>query len=814
MTPNQSVSGIGRFICFDAEARGLLPELRKGCIEDLHIIVAKDMHSKEYFTFFDEYEKRRPEAREWLALEGEQDGSLEDGLRFLMEAECLVQQNGTGYDFLAFEKVAPDLWQLPYLDKRSKDSSHTGNFPNRVMDTYVMSCTLNPERKVPGQAFAIGRGNVGPHSIEAHGIRIGRHKPENEDWTKLTDHMIHRCREDVAIGEDFYWYLMKEWKEQIAKPNSRTGLDIGTAYRCELQMACAMARQANRGFRFDTVAAVSLLAELDVKISETEQGFRPHMPQRIDKKKLSTPINGETHGSALTAVTNLCIKSGAYAAAVTKHYPEVRGYPTDFGYDPRDESACDWSKFDTWPLVRGPFTPIRFEDIPLGNRDAVKQVLYAQGWEGITYNDSEQEIIDDGREDELPPWAGKIDEASMERWLERNPDMPGWCRGIAAWYILCSRRSQVLNSGDVEYFHENKMWPRQASGRRECRGLLANCFNKDTGERADAYYARHGAWPVEGDWRAPAIAFFAATNTFRMRHKCVVNIPKSGLYPLRYLFIASDGKLVLGCDGAGLELRMLAHFMADAIYQEVVLNGDIHTYNQELAGLPKRDMAKTFIYAFLYGSGLANLSKVCGLTIEEMGRRVKRFKEQLPALASLVERIQAAGESCGYLVAVDGRWGRIRSKHGKYLVHTMLNVLLQMTGSLSMKYGFCFAERQMLKEKVALDDTGWPSWVVNCHDEMQMEVNRHEVEWMEYAITPSEWKTEEKREHRDEHGRMWSAPVKFKEACTTDHTVLRRYYHRAGEIIADSITKAGEFLMLRCPLAGEYKVGENWQETH
>jgi hypothetical protein len=39
---------------------------------------------------------------------------------------------------------------------------------------------------------------------------------------------------------------------------------------------------------------------------------------------------------------------------------------------------------------------------------------------------------------------------------------------------------------------------------------------------------------------------------------------------------------------------MLAHFMNDPEYQEIILNGDIHTHNQELAGLSQRDYAKTF----------------------------------------------------------------------------------------------------------------------------------------------------------------------------------------------------------------------------
>lgn len=83
----------------------------------------------------------------------------------------------------------------------------------------------------------------------------------------------------------------------------------------------------------------------------------------------------------------------------------------------------------------------------------------------------------------------------------------------------------------------------------------------------------------------------------------------------------------VGGDGSGLELRMLAHYLVatsktlleearlnddivgiqkyenslkSAIeYREVLLNGDIHSHNQRLAGLPTRDAAKTFVYAFL-----------------------------------------------------------------------------------------------------------------------------------------------------------------------------------------------------------------------
>ena len=35
-----------------------------------------------------------------------------------------------------------------------------------------------------------------------------------------------------------------------------------------------------------------------------------------------------------------------------------------------------------------------------------------------------------------------------------------------------------------------------------------------------------------------------------------------------------------------------------------------------------------------------------------------------------------------------------------------------------------------------------------------------------------------------------------------------------GKLAVNSIIKAGEHFNLRCPMDGEYKVGDNWSETH
>ncbi len=825
----------GRILVMDAEAKGLLDAIRYGHREDVHIICCMDLLTTEEFLFFDPYEMRDPEAREHLKeWEGHQDGTLVDGVNFLKHCEAIVSQNFLGYDGLLFEKAFPDIWKgFNYTEKRGKGRLRADLCPIRVVDTLVMSRLLNPDRRLPPQAYAKGMGNVAPHSIEAHGIRIGRYKPENEDWSKLTDHMVHRVREDVAIGRDlFLWLYNGEWTEHKRRGvNKRTGLGIETAFHMESIVALEMSRQAERGFRLDIDKALARCKELDAKIDETVAAFRPHMPMRIKSKPFkpeeknevcqraneygasnniptvldpSLFLHTERRGDRKT-IWSVTTKSGDWSASVKKDFPHLRG-------NRNDTPSIKWI---------GAYSPVTFEEIPLGNRDTVKQVLYDYGWKGVEFNDTEQAHLDE--HGVLPkPWSGKINEKSLTLWQERaareGKTVPDWCLGIAEWYILVSRRGQILNRGDVEAFDQKGAWPSQA-GVRKCRGLVPVAFNKELGINAQQYYERYGCWPTsdkdDGEWRVPGNAVTIGTNTFRMRHRNIVNIPSRGLYPLRDLFIASKGKMILGCDGAGLELRILAHFMGDPEYIDIVLNGDIHSHNQAKAGLPLRDTAKTFIYAFLYGSGIPNLAAVCGMTEAQMKECVARFEVELPHLAKLKEGVESAASQFGYMHAVDGRWGRVRVSNGEIKIHTCLNVLLQMTGSLTMKYSKVKALATMRKEGVALDANGNPAMLVDYHDEWQMEVPEDEVLEIRYSIPSSEWKEEEKRQYRDSEGRMWSAPKVVEGNPKEDEEVtVRRRYHRAGEILAESITWAGEYLKLRIRMDGEYMLGYSWAETH
>ena len=821
----------------DAESKGLLPQIRYGCRQDLHVLHFRHLITNEQRIFFDPYDLRDPETRVHLGeWEGKQTGDLIAGVNLIKSAAAVSFHNGLGYDALLLEKVFPQEFKgFNWLESRGKKAYRSDLMPLKMTDTLVMSRLLNPDRRLPGQAYAMGLGNIGPHTIEAHGIRIGRYKPSHEDWSRLTDDMIHRVTEDTGIARDYLlWMMNNEWKEHMARGNNpRTGLGIGTAFRMESNFALEMARQAERGFRLDITKCTERVAILDKEINETDKGFRPHMPMRLVSEpfrptdaamivaeseadcvrlklfplSVSSFAGIERKGKRKTMWGDkLTKKDGSWSAAVQKDFPHIRGNINDT------------------PSIKqiGPYCPVVFEDIPLGNRDTVKEVLYDYGWRGVEFNETEQEYMEE--HGEWPKlWSGKINEKSLAVWKESferlGKRVPEWCLGIARWYILSSRRQQILNRKDQDKYDQTKQWPTMPGGRgKGCRGLLPAAFSRELGINATQFYETYGRWPdkpEDGEWRVPAYAISIGTSTFRCRHKCVVNIPARGLFPLRDLFIVSKGKKLLGCDGAGLELRVFAHFLNDPEYTEIVLHGDIHTHNQLKAGLPLRDMAKTFIYALLYGSGDDNLAAVCGVTVAQMKAIRANFMREIPQLPALMAAVQAQGNLEGYLQAPDGHWGRIRKRDGRLLEHTMLNVLLQMTGSLAMKYSLVRAVKLMRDEGVALDDFGHPAFVANVHDETQLEVNADEVLEVSYDIPSSEWKDEEKKEYHDTDGRMWSAPGIAAGNPKEDETItIKRSYHRAGQILAEAMTWAGEFLKFRVPMAGEYKIGDSWGDTH
>src|SRR5210317_518433 len=209
---------------------------------------------------------------------------------------------------------------------------------------------------------------------------------------------------------------------------------------------------------------------------------------------------------------------------------------------------------------------------------------------------------------------------------------------------------------------------------------------------------------------------------------------------------------IVGTDASGLELRCLAHLMNDTTFTDILLTGDIHTHNMQMAGLTDRDQAKTFIYAFMYGAGASKIGQIVGAGAKEGQILIDKFLNSMPALKRVRDSVtKAAGR--GKIKGIDGRLQHIRSPH------SALNTLIQGAGAIVCKL-----------------------WLIN----MIKRINRTGVDAKLVASIHDEYQFE----------------------------VLNKDINKFGQITKDAMKDTEKQLQMKCPLDSEWKVGKTWAETH
>ena len=272
-------------------------------------------------------------------------------------------------------------------------------------------------------------------------------------------------------------------------------------------------------------------------------------------------------------------------------------------------------------------------------------------------------------------------------------------------------------------------------------------------------YAQVHSWleHVQEDGRVHGRVISNGAVTGRMTHQSpnMAQVPASYSpygHECRSCWTVPEGKKLVGFDASGLELRMLAHYMNDKEFTNVLLTEDIHTRNQLAAGLETRPQAKTFIYAFLYGAGDAKIGTIVGGSAKDGADLKRRFLSNTPALESLRERVTRASGR-GYLTGLDGRRLRVRSEHAA------LNTLLQAAGAIVMKQALVILDDYAKQWKLDYNFIG------NIHDEVQSEVVADQAE-------------------------------------------------KYGWLAVECLKAAGVHFNLRCPLDGEFQIGTTWAETH
>jgi DNA polymerase I-like protein with 3'-5' exonuclease and polymerase domains len=258
------------------------------------------------------------------------------------------------------------------------------------------------------------------------------------------------------------------------------------------------------------------------------------------------------------------------------------------------------------------------------------------------------------------------------------------------------------------------------------------------------------------------IHHYCATNTatFRCHHRT----PNLGQVPaderFRRLFTATPGQRMVAADLSGIELRMLAHYLArydGGRYANILTTGDIHQTNADKIGISRRQV-KTVTYAFLYGCGDIKLGHSYDQLLSEEAARKKgkeirkAYVDAIPGLAELLEATHRGAER-GYASAIDGRRISVDKRH------KFLNYLLQGGAAVIAKRWMVRAHEHIKDMSLCCNQLAF------IHDELQFECDPKHVEDLK-------------------------------------------------SVLELSAVEAGEYYNMRIPIAAEAKDGETWADTH
>jgi DNA polymerase I len=544
------------------------------------------------------------------------------------------------------------------------------------------------------------------HSIEDYGVEFGIEKGKFTDFSKYSKEMEDYCVRDVDICHRIY----SKYARYINNPAHHPSILL------EHKFQLVVNALHDSGFSFNSQKAQSLLSKVETELAALDKDILEAFPPR------------------LTLIREITPKETKYGTLAK----------TDF----RWLGDADISEYNGGPFCRCSWEPFN----PSSHKQIVA-VLQSAGWRPVdktkTHIDTERELNRlrytrqastelDLRKKQL---IIRLEELQKTGWQvnENNldtlpPTAPKAARLLAKRILLESRRRTLT----------------------EWLGLV--------GEDARI----HGKFYGIGAW------------THRMAHQNpnTANIPKefdtNGKKKLlgkelRQLWCAPKGKLLVGVDAAGIQLRIFAHYINDPEFTYALVEGkkengsDPHSLNQRILGsvCKTRDAAKRFIFAYLLGAGVGKLAEILDCSEGEGRAALDNLVERYSGLATLKETIIPSDAQRGWFVGLDGRRVRILGDTVGQRKH------LAMSGYLQN------GEQAVVKETTirTLDRCEKEDYVailVNVvHDEVVIEVP-NDVRRAEYV----------------------------------------------SQIFCEEIHQVGVDWKLNCPLAGEGHVGLNWYEIH
>ena len=543
----------------------------------------------------------------------------------------------------------------------------------------------------------------GGHSIEAWAKRLGETKvgADITDWSVPTPLMRERCINDTLVNLKLYNRFLRYLNNPIWASSVNT----------EHRIADLCVDLHRVGFPFKKEQAEDLHARLSKELNDLDEELKAAFPPVPKVIKVLTPR---------------ATKFG------TINRTDFRWYNND-----------DLSAF----TVDAPFSLIEWEEFNPGSTKQIIERLNAAGWKPTERTKGHSDLLK-----EIARKRGRAEDSDKQR-LERFKQY-GW----------------TISDENLLTLPETA--PR-ASRRLVLRLLLASRVSDLEEWIALAKPAKCG-WKIHGNFN------HIGAWTHRMSH----NKPNTANTPIpqhkdnpseldkisdlintemRTLWYAPPGFRMIGTDADGIQMRVFAHYVNDARLTEALIKGDkknetdIHSVHKRALGsaCKGRNPAKTFIYAWLLGAGVAKVAQILECSIAEAKEAIERFIQFYPGLQELKEHRIPQDAMRGYFEGLDKRLVVCDNEH------LMLGGYLQNGEQCIMKRANLLWRQDAIKLKI-------PFWQINfVHDEWQTLVRDNDDEAEEIAR-------------------------------------LQR----------ESIVTQGVELNLNCPLAANSKFGYSWMATH
>lgn len=553
-------------------------------------------------------------------------------------------------------------------------------------------------------------GRVGGHSLDQYGKEFGIEKVQYEGWDEWHPDILRRCRVDVEITHKLY----ETQSEYIQSPLWADALRVEhfVGYLCNTLH--------DNGFFFNLKEArdlycniTNILTTLDLNLGTVflpryipREPFLPrYTKSKVMHKVHARLIEGAEKVEKLPDGRVIVYDISPFNPKSAKDRVERLN---EAGWNPTSKTK---GHIDFLRGVRGVSHPRRGKSSKAGltqEQEAKKKYFQTYGW--------------------------KTDEENLATLPDTAPE---GARTLKRRLLLQGKATRL-----EEWFKATSEAP---------RGNGEGC-------RIHGAFTGIGSWPHRLSHSAPNMA---NVPKFISEEKTPYSDKMRGLWQ------AEPGKVLVGVDAEGIQLRIFAHLINDPELIASLVKGrkedgtDPHTLNQRIIGgiCKSRDAAKRFIYALFFDMGDGKAAEVLDCSRAEAKDARSRLIQHYPGYKELKETIIPAHASKGYFVGLDGRCVLISGEDQEAKEHYCLSGMLQNGEKVITARAAELWHPQLEKEGVPFKLVGW------CHDEFIIETQKEVAE-------------------------------------------------RISKVVCESFAQVGKDLNLNCPLSGEGKVGLNWHEVH